>query len=166
MELLSLRGPSTEVSPDLTLSSALVEVEAFLELPLVARVANWTSSGPAIRPVWFLWEDGALWWLTGSSYSRLGHHIVHDPRVAVVIDTCDIDSGRVLAVTMDGDALVVPFEPDRATRKLTKYLGPDQRAWTERFTGVFDDPTSRFVMLKPAQAPRLQDHSFHRRDQA
>ena len=42
------------------------DVEAFLAQPLLARVA---TAGPAIRPAWFLWEDGSFWWLTGS-YSR------------------------------------------------------------------------------------------------
>jgi hypothetical protein len=43
------------------------DVEAFLAQPLTARVA---AAGPTVRPVWFLWEDGAFWWLTGG-WARL-----------------------------------------------------------------------------------------------
>lgn len=43
------------------------DVEAFLARPLVAGVA---AAGPSIRSVWFLWEDGAFWWITGA-YGRL-----------------------------------------------------------------------------------------------
>ena len=38
------------------------DLDAFLAEPLVARVA---ARGPSILAVWFLWEDGAFWWLTG-----------------------------------------------------------------------------------------------------
>ncbi len=38
------------------------DVDAFLMQPLVALA----SAGPSVRPVWFLWEEGAFWWITGS----------------------------------------------------------------------------------------------------
>jgi hypothetical protein len=44
------------------------DVNEFLAKPLVARVA--TGDPLAVRPVWFLWEDGAFWWITGS-WARL-----------------------------------------------------------------------------------------------
>jgi len=135
-------------------------LEEFLALPLVARVAANGPTGPTVRPVWFLYEDGAFWWLTASSYSRLGEWLGADPRVALCIDTCDLATGQVHAVTVSGKAEVVPFEAERAIRKLTKYLGADRRSWSEGFRGAFDDPTSRFVTLRPARPPRLRDRSF------
>ena len=51
------------------------DVDDFLAQPLVARVA---TNGPDVRPVWFLWEDGAFWWLTGP-WSRLAEHLRDDP---------------------------------------------------------------------------------------
>ena len=38
------------------------DVDSFLGQPLTARIA---TGGPTVRPVWFLWEDGAFWILTG-----------------------------------------------------------------------------------------------------
>jgi hypothetical protein len=38
------------------------DIDAFLAQPLVARVA---TNGPTVRPVWFLWEEGAFRILTG-----------------------------------------------------------------------------------------------------
>jgi hypothetical protein len=38
------------------------DLASFLAQPLVARVA---AAGPSVRAVWFLWEEGAFWWLTG-----------------------------------------------------------------------------------------------------
>ena len=74
--------------------------------------------GPTIRPIWFLYEDAAFWWLTGSSYSRLGEWLARDPRVALVVDTCDLSTGEVLGVTAVGRAEVGPLDVDRAKRKL------------------------------------------------
>lgn len=56
-----------------------------IAVPLVARVA---TNGPTVRPVWFLWECGAFRWITGS-YARLPGLLADDPRIALVIDTCD-----------------------------------------------------------------------------
>jgi nitroimidazol reductase NimA-like FMN-containing flavoprotein (pyridoxamine 5'-phosphate oxidase superfamily) len=55
------------------------DVDAFLARPLVARVATADSSGaPTVRPVWFLWEEGAVWWITGA-YSRISRFLAKDP---------------------------------------------------------------------------------------
>ncbi len=105
------------------------DVEVFLARPLVARVA---AAGPSVRPVWFLWEDGAFWWITGA-YARLPTILAEDPRVALVVDSCDLHTGQVQQVTARGTADVVDFDPDRARRKLIRYLGPDETTWDERF---------------------------------
>ncbi len=39
-------------------------VDAILRRPLVARVA---TDGPTVRPVWFLWEESAVWWITDAA---------------------------------------------------------------------------------------------------
>lgn len=121
------------------------DVDAFLAQPLVARLA---TIGPTVRPVWFLWEDGAFWWLTGS-YARLGEILEEDPRVALVVDTCDLSNGEVLKVTAHGRAEVVPYDADRARRKLARYLGTNEPSWDRRFSQVQRDRDSRFVRLVP-----------------
>ena len=55
------------------------DVDAFLAQPLTARVA---TSGPTIRPTWYLWEDGAFWILTGP-WARLPNRVRADPAIAV-----------------------------------------------------------------------------------
>lgn len=132
------------------------DLEHFLAQPLVARVA---TAGPTIRPVWYLWEDGCFWWLTGR-WSRLSESLNRNPRVALVVDTCELTTGRVLQVVARGDAEIVRFDPDRAHRKPARYLGPDTELWGERFTsGTFEDPGTRFVRLAPATM-RARDLSF------
>jgi hypothetical protein len=39
------------------------DIDVFLAQPLLARVA---AAGPSVRAIWFLWEQGCFWWLTGS----------------------------------------------------------------------------------------------------
>lgn len=138
------------------MSSGTVSVEEFLARPLVAHVA---TGGPTVRPVWFLWEDGALWWITGS-YSRLPELLAADPAVSVVVDSCDLHTGEVLQVVLTGDAEVVDLDPGRARRKLGRYLGGDPDRWPERFRAVLDDPDARLVRLTPRRPPRLTDLSF------
>lgn len=132
------------------------DLEGFLAQPLVAHVA---TAGPTIRPIWYLWEDGCFWWLTGR-WARLTELLRENPRVALAIDTCDLETGRVLQVIAAGEAEIVPFDPDRGRRKLLRYLGPDEELWDERFTsGTFEDPSTRFARLAPATL-RARDLSF------
>jgi len=131
------------------------DVDAFLAQPLIARVA---TSGPTVRPVWFLWEEGAFWWLTGS-YARLPEMLGRDPRIALVIDTCDLETGRTWQVNASGVGELLPFDAERARRKFTKYLGSDEEAWPEQFRTTFKDPDAAFVRLAPARL-RALDLSF------
>jgi aminoglycoside 6'-N-acetyltransferase len=134
------------------------DVDAFLARSLVARVA---TAGPTVRPVWFLWEEGAFWWLTGA-YARLPALLAQDPRVALVVDSCDLATGEVRQVTAHGEAELVDFDADRARRKLARYLGADETAWDPRFRTRFllePETGTRFVRLAP-QRLRSTDLSF------
>ncbi|MGH2686407.1 MAG: pyridoxamine 5'-phosphate oxidase family protein [Actinomycetota bacterium] len=131
------------------------DVDAFLAEPLIARVA---TAGPTVRPVWFLWEDGAFWWVTGS-YARLPDVLGRDPRVSLVVDICDLDSGRTWQVNASGIGELLLFDPERARRKFAKYLGPDERAWPDQFRNTFKDPDAAFVRVAPARL-RAMDMSF------
>lgn len=131
------------------------DLEAFLAQPLVARVA---TAGPTVRPVWYLWEGGAFWWVTGA-WSGLARALEDDPRVALVVDTCDLATGEVLQVIARGPAAVHPFDTPRARRWGARYLGRDERHWGRFVTGVFEDPSTRFVRLVPSSL-RARDLSY------
>jgi Pyridoxamine 5'-phosphate oxidase len=133
------------------------DIDVYLAQPLVARVA---AAGPSVRAIWFLWEQGCFWWLTGS-WARLPAILTEDPRVALVVDTCDLGSGVVRQVSASGDAELRPFDPDRARRKLVRYLGADEQAWDPRFQieAMALDQATRFVRLSP-QRLIARDLSF------
>lgn len=123
------------------------DLDTFLHRPLVAHIA---TAGPTVRPVWYLWEEGAFWWLTGS-WAKLPEIIKRDPKIVFLIDTWDPNTGEVLQLSARGKAELHPFDPNRARRKLARYLGGDQSKWDhERFvTGTFDNPSTAFVKLHP-----------------
>lgn len=136
------------------------DVDGFLAQPLVARVA---TNGPTVRPVWFLWEDEAFWWLTGS-WSRLAERLRANPAVALVVDTCDLSTGEVRQVHAWGDAEVMPYDADRARRKLRRYLGDDPTQWDQdRFgisaTGMVGSEQTAFIRLAPTRMA-ARDLSF------
>lgn len=131
------------------------DVHDFLSRPLVARVA---TAGPTVRPVWFLWEENAFWWLTGA-YARPERRLAEDPTVALVVDTCDLATGQVLSVTCRGTAEVVALDRSRAVRKLTRHLGPEE-TWPARFTASLDDPAARLVRCVPERPPVVRDLSW------
>lgn len=106
-----------------------------------------------MRPVWFLWEDGAFWWITGA-YARLPEILGRDPRIALVVDSCDLATGEVRQVTARGDGVVVAFDPERAHRKLVRYLGLDETRWDPRFSGRYlsdPDQQTRLIRLAPSR---------------
>jgi nitroimidazol reductase NimA-like FMN-containing flavoprotein (pyridoxamine 5'-phosphate oxidase superfamily) len=124
------------------------DVDAVLTRPLLARVA---AAGHSVRPVWFLWEDDAFWWITGA-YAHLPRILSSDPNLALVVDSCDLRTGEVRQVTARGEGVVVPFDPERARRKLVRYLGPDETAWDPRFKVRYltePDQATRLVRLVP-----------------
>jgi hypothetical protein len=140
-------------------SSHAFDVDEFLARPLTARLA---TDGPTVRPVWFLWEDGAFWVLTGP-WTRLYARVREDPRVALVVDVCDLGSGEVRQVIARGRAELVPFDVPRGRRKLTRYLGPDESRWDPRFTGyLYDDPVERGThwLRLPPSSLRAMDLSY------
>jgi nitroimidazol reductase NimA-like FMN-containing flavoprotein (pyridoxamine 5'-phosphate oxidase superfamily) len=124
------------------------DLDAFLERPVTASLATNGQSGPTVRPVWYLWEEGQFWLLTGS-WSSLERLLERDPRVALVVDTCDLGSGEILQVMARGRARVLPFDPERARRWGSRYLGPDESQWGRFRSGVFEDRSTRFVAVSP-----------------
>jgi hypothetical protein len=135
------------------------DMDAFLRQPLTARLA---TNGPTVRPVWFLWEDGAFWILTGT-WARLYDRVRADPAVALVVDECDLATGLVRQVIARGRAELVPFDVERGRRKLVRYLGADEALWDERFVRyLYDDPARRgtaWLRLEPTSL-KAADLSF------
>lgn len=114
-------------------------LDAFLARPLFCFLAQRSGSGPRISPLWFLWEDGAIWHvaqLRDRSYPR---RVREYPDSAVAVVDFDPETGRVEHVGMRGTASLEAFDRSKAGRLLAKYLGDERREWPERFVGLETD---------------------------
>ena len=131
------------------------DLDAFLAQPLTARVA---TNGPSVRPTWYLWEDLTFWILTGP-WAKLLSRVRADPALAITVDICETDRGLVRQVIALGRGEILPFDVPRGRRKLSRYLGPDEALWDERFRRyVNDDPTdlgTAWLRLYPSSLTAL-----------
>lgn len=129
----------------------LFDAKEILGLPLMANLATTAPDGPRNAPVWFLWEDAALWMLShegASSASRLAS----DPRCAVEIVHFSCSAGILAHLGFRGRATVEPMDAALFKRLLGKYLGSDEASWNPWFiqnVAAIDDPGGRLLRLAP-----------------
>lgn len=125
--------------------------DVILARPLMVMIGTVAEAGPRIAPMWFLWEEGALWMPSDTS-ARSVARLSEDARVAAEIVEFDAAAGRLLHLGMRGVASVEPMGAARFRRLLSKYLGPDEAAWNPWFIdriARIDDPSGRFIRLLP-----------------
>jgi len=123
--------------------------EDILHRPLMANLATVTEEGaPRNAPVWFLWDDGALWIPEGADNSAV-RHVERDPRCAIEIVHFEPEQGILLHAGFRGNATVEPMAADRFKRLLAKYLGPEPgwNTWFIDNVACIDDPDGRMIRL-------------------
>ncbi len=126
-----------------------VDVDRFLARPLFAHLATASESGARESPVWFLWEDGALWILGSLETDSFPRRIEREPRCAIGIVDFDPSRGLVQHVGLRGTAAVETFDRGRARRLLARYLGDRVDRWDERFRQtLFDPEATRMVLIR------------------
>lgn len=134
------------------------ELDAFLARPLFCFLAQESEAGPRISPLWFLWEDGAVWnvaRLSGRSYPR---RVEQHPRTALAVVDFDPSTGRVEHVGIRGTANLEPYDPARADRLFGKYLGEDTDDWPAMFLDL-DTENYRLIRIDPETAV-ARDQSY------
>jgi|SRR5579883_2674027 len=129
-----------------------------LERPLFAHFATACENGPRVSPVWFLYEDEALW-IIANEKDSFWKRVRDDPRCALEIIDFDVSSGRVHHLGMRGYASVLPWEPGRARRLLQRYLGPEQTRWDARFFSTAGDYSNCWIRFQP-QSVVIRDQSY------
>lgn len=128
-----------------------VALEDFLDRPLFCFLAQESDAGPRVSPLWFLWEDGAVWniaRLEGRSYPE---RVREYPRTAVAILDFDPTTGRVEHVGMRGRSTLEPYDEARAEALLVKYLCEDRTEWPETFRRL-DPGGYRLLRFDPETA--------------
>jgi hypothetical protein len=133
-------------------------IEDLLSLPLFAHLSTASEEGPRDSPVWFLWEDGALWIIGNRQTDSFPKRIAREPRCAVGVVNFDPASGLVRHVGFRGRASLEPHDRERMTRLLTRYMG-DPAGWDARFVAILNDEDYGFVRFVPERAV-ARDQSY------
>jgi hypothetical protein len=123
------------------------EVDAFLAEQLTCRVATVGTNGPHATPLWFVWQDGALW-LTSLSRSQRWADLEKDPRIAVVVDAGEAYT-ELRGVELRGRVEVVGEVP-RTGEPVPELDGPEQ-AMADRYHGgtIVRDGRHAWLRLVP-----------------
>jgi hypothetical protein len=100
--------------------SGAVELDEFLARPLFAHIATVLDGAPRDSPVWFLWEDEAIWIIASRATDTFPDRIEREPRCAIGIVDFDPACGLVQHVGFRGRATVEPFDAERAVRRRTR----------------------------------------------
>jgi PPOX class probable F420-dependent enzyme len=112
------------------------------------RLAHWATRGPGgeprVRPVWYLYEDGAFWFTTRLESRRTGTDITAGSRVAVSIASEDRPYRAVVA---SGTPEVWDEDRDRWLERIsTRYGEKEGRAW---LAGAVKEPDRVVLRLVP-----------------
>ncbi len=126
-----------------------LDIEEVLARPLMAHLATSSLDGPRDSPVWFLWEDGAVW-LIGNHRDSFPRRVEQDGRCAMGIVDFDLSRGVLLHVGMRGLAEVVPLDSGRLYRLLSRYLGADKGRWNADFHRTVIDHLDLMVRFVPS----------------
>lgn len=143
---------------DLNGDSASRLIDDLLSRPLFAHLATASGEGPRESPVWFLWEDEALWIIGNHQTDTFPKRIEREPRCAIGIVDFNAATGLVQHVGFRGRARLEPHDRDRMKRLLSRYMGePGQ--WDSRFIEILDDIDYIFVRFEPETAV-VRDQSY------
>ena len=126
------------------------DVRIVLDKPLMAHLASNSPKGPRDSPLWFLWEEDAIW-LIGNSNDTFPRRLEAEPRCAVGIVDYQVERGILRHVGVRGMAQV-HHEMDRSRlhRLLHRYLGPNVELWNPWFVEHVVDKLDRMICITPS----------------
>ena len=138
--------------------SALSLLNEILARPLFAHLATASEHGPRESPVWFLWEDEALWIIGNYKTDSFPRRIEREPRCAVGVVYFEVATGLVQHVGLRGRAHLEAHDAERMKRLLSRYMGELER-WDSRFVEILDDTDYVFVRFEP-ETVVVRDQSY------
>ncbi len=137
------------------------QLEAFFTRRLMAHLSTVGEGGARHAPLWFLWEDDAIWMIADRSQRTFPDRIERDPRCAIGIVDFDPDVGRLHHVSMRGRAKIEPLDPDRAERLLQRYFRAPKNEWNRDRFGAPQTWGEAFVFVKfDPSTVRARDQSY------
>jgi len=148
-------------SEEISLVDTDFDVAGFLQQPLVAHLATASPDGPRESPVWFLWEDQAMW-LVGNERDSFPKRLRADGRCAVGVVEFDLRRGLLKHVGIRGIATVIPLDRFRLHRLLRRYLGENDSMWNPRFRESVIERLTLMVKIEPTSIV-ARDQSYFAR---
>ena len=149
---------------DLDEEAALRLMNDVLTRPLFAHLATASEHGPRESPVWFLWQDGAIWIIGNRKTDSFPGRIAKDPRCALGIVDFNFSTGLVQHVGFRGQARLEPHDADRMKQVFNRYMGESTR-WDSRFVKILSDTDYVFVRFEPdTVVVRDQSYSVNTND--
>jgi nitroimidazol reductase NimA-like FMN-containing flavoprotein (pyridoxamine 5'-phosphate oxidase superfamily) len=124
-----------------------LDPETVLLKPLMAHLATVGAHGPCHSPVWFLWEDEAVW-LVSSRSESLVERLRREPRCAIGIVDFDSESGILRHVGMRGTARLHDVDLGRRNRLVSRYIGAEAD-WPHGFRQEVIDTIDVMVEITP-----------------
>lgn len=143
---------------DLTDEGARRLLDEILSRPLFAHLATGSSEGPRESPVWFLWEDEALWIIGNYESDSFPKRIEQESRCAIGVVDFNVSSGLVQHVGFRGRARLDVYDRERMKRLLGRYMG-EMENWDARFVEILDDTNYIFLRFEPETAV-VRDQSY------
>ncbi len=144
---------------DLEDKRARALLEQILARPLFAHLATHSEAGPRESPVWFLWEDEAIWIIGNYKTDTFPSRIESEPRCALGIVDFERSSGMVQHVGLRGQASLLPHYREQLQRLLRRYLGLRLEDWDARFVEILGDADYVFVRFVP-ETVVVRDQSY------
>ena len=143
---------------DLDEGGASALMNEVLSRPLFAHLATSSESGARESPVWFLWEQNALWIIGNYQTDSFPRRIERDRRCAIGIVDFDKATGLVQHIGLRGSAYLEPHDAERMKRLLSRYMG-DVESWDSRFVEILDDENYIFLRFEP-ETVVVRDQSY------
>lgn len=146
---------------DLDEEAAYYLMRDILSRPLFAHLATHSERGARSSPVWFLWEDEALWIIGNYRTDSFPKRLERDPRCAIGIVDFNPLSGLVQHVGFRGQAYLEAHDEERMKRLLRRYMG-ELEEWDPRFVEILDDADYIFIRFDP-ETVVVRDQSYIRK---
>lgn len=146
---------------DLDEEAAYPLMTDILSRPLFAHLATSSDAGSRESPVWFLWEDDALWIIGNYQTDSFPKRVEQDPRCALGIIDFDAPTGLVQHLGFRGRASLRPHDEERMKRLLSRYMG-EQETWDSRFVEILGDTDYVLIRFEPETAV-VRDQSYQKK---
>jgi hypothetical protein len=156
--------PKTGSRFDLDEDAARQFLEVLLSRPVFAHLATSSEHGPRESPVWFLWEEGALWIIGNYKTDSFPKRVEQDLRCAIGVVHFEVSTGTVHHVGFRGQARLEAHDADRMKRLLGRYMG-ELGQWDSRFVEILDDPDYIFIRFEP-ETVVVRDQSYKLRSKS